>query len=241
MIILSRDEFLSRKSSDTLVILGSGSSINQIPDKQWKKVSSYDSVGFNWFCHHHFGPTFYAIREQANNKYRNVETETRKMLFKEMRKKSYRNTCLILHDVSKHSRKAYSYAKNSREFSQSGIIVKDLKHNSIRKKFFEFDIFNKGCFHWRISLANVIHIGLFLKYKKFIFVGIDLYNSRYFWLPGNKIRSNINRAKKSNKHVHPVAPFTLKLLQAIKRLFDVKMVTGNKKSHLCQIMPYEDI
>jgi len=241
MIQITQEQFKNIKTSDTLVVLGSGSSINDITVKQWTKISKWNSIGFNWFCHHAFCPTFYAIREQANSKIRNVDTETRKMLFKEMSKKTYRGTCIIIHDVSHHSKKSYSYVNHSDRFTQMGIIVRDIKKKKINKKFFTFDIFGKGVFHGNITLTNVMHIGLYLKYKKVVFVGVDLRNSQYFWLGPKKVRSNIRRAGIKNKHRHPAAHRTMSLLKLLQKQFKIAMVTANKRSYLVKIMPYMEI
>jgi len=47
MRILSKEEFLAEKKSDTLIIYGSGSSINQLTQEDKEKLALFDSVGFN--------------------------------------------------------------------------------------------------------------------------------------------------------------------------------------------------
>jgi len=199
------------------------------------------SASISWFCHHEFCPTFYVIREQANTKFRNVGTETRKHLFAEMSKKGYENTCLIVHNLSHHSPRSYPYVKHSNKFFQRGIVVKDIKKKKLRKKFFTFDIFGKGVFHGNITMTNLIHIGIYLKYKKFIFAGVDLHNSKYFWLKDRYTRSNIKRTGKNNKNRHPAASNTVSLLKMIKSNFNIDMSTLNKKSYLVKIMPYKEL
>ena len=54
-----------RRRSDTLFVLGSGASINQIRD--WDTVASHDSVGFNFWMVHEFVPTFYFF--EGNSRY----------------------------------------------------------------------------------------------------------------------------------------------------------------------------
>jgi len=238
MKILSKSEFLERKTSDTLVVLGSGSSINKMSLQHWEKISSYDSIGFNWFCHHSFGPTFFVIREQANTKYRCIESETKKRLFRDLSKKSFNNTCLIVHDLSKHSKHVYNYAINKHRIKQSGIIVKDIRGKLHYKKL-RHDIFEKGVFHGSCTLTNVLHIGLYLQYKKIIFVGIDLRNSFYFWLPKGNTRKNISRKGLSSKSRHPVFRKAIRLIKVVKKHFSVEMVTANPKSGLKQYIPVE--
>lgn len=47
------------KRSETIFILGSGESINDITDEQWNYISKHDSFGMNKWPIHDFIPTFY--------------------------------------------------------------------------------------------------------------------------------------------------------------------------------------
>jgi len=47
MEILNREKFLNKKNSDTLIIYGSGSSINNLTKGDITKLAQFDSVGFN--------------------------------------------------------------------------------------------------------------------------------------------------------------------------------------------------
>lgn len=238
MNIISTREFIRRKQSDTIVVLGSGYSINNISDKGWGKIASYDSIGFNWFCHHKFGPTFYAIREQANTKQRNKATETRKRLFADMAKPSLASTCLIVHNVK--GSKVYNYAKNHSRFAQDGIIVKDRKGKSVAAQF-KHDIFKRGVFHGKSSLMNVIHIAIYLKYKRILFAGVDLRNSQYFWLDPKATRINIHQKRLKSHNRHPAAKYIFSMLKKLKKFYKGKMYTVNRKSLLMKILPYHEL
>ncbi len=51
---------LSRvKSSDTVFVLGSGWSINEISDQHWEVVGRHDSIALNFWPVHHFVPRLY--------------------------------------------------------------------------------------------------------------------------------------------------------------------------------------
>lgn len=238
MKIISNEEFLATKSSDTVVILGCGYSINRIRKEQWDRIGSVNSIGFNWFCHHDFGPTFFAIREQANNRTRNVQTETRKALFRDVNKPSYINTCMVVHRSM--LKQNYCYAKNCDKIHGKGVIVKDRKAHA-SKKLLKSNILKTGVVHGRISLTNALHIALFLKYKKIIFAGVDLYNSRYFWLSKSTTRANIQKKGLNFKHKHPSYKYAIPLVRLIKNNFKVEMTVANKQSLLREIIPYEKI
>ena len=66
---LLSSEILNNKKSDTVFILGSGPSINEISDSQWSHISEFDSIGFNFWAAHDLVPNFYAL--QLFNNYAN--------------------------------------------------------------------------------------------------------------------------------------------------------------------------
>ncbi len=47
MKIISELEFVNKKKSDTIIVFGSGYSINKIGEETWKKLALFDSIGFN--------------------------------------------------------------------------------------------------------------------------------------------------------------------------------------------------
>ena len=52
------------KKSDTIFILGSGSTINEINEKQWKNIKKHSTIGFNYFMFHNFIPDSYLIEPE---------------------------------------------------------------------------------------------------------------------------------------------------------------------------------
>lgn len=50
-----------KKDSDTLYILGSGSSVNQLSDDIWAEIAKHVSVGINHWTLHQFVPDIYAV------------------------------------------------------------------------------------------------------------------------------------------------------------------------------------
>lgn len=56
------NDFLGKKQSEVLFILGSGPSINNISKKQWSVIRENDSLGFNYWAVHNFVPSFYMFQ-----------------------------------------------------------------------------------------------------------------------------------------------------------------------------------
>lgn len=241
MIILSREELLSCKKSDTIVIYGSGSSINELKDKDHNILSNFDSIGFNWFCFSDIPTTFYVIREQANHKTRRSKEETQKVLYNIMNSNVYSQSVLIVHNMEKHPTYITNYAKkkNLDKFTNSGIVVTDVKLSNNKmgiKIWHKRDIINYGIIHGKCTLNGVLHFCRWMDYKNVIFAGIDLYDSKYFWLK-NKTRYTIKRRRKKNTQKHPVHGAVISLIRKTKQYCpDLNMFSYNHKSLLSKVI-----
>jgi len=238
---LKKKEFIKCKRSDTLVIYGCGTSINALTSAEKKKLKEYDSVGFNWFCKSKIPTTFYIIREQASIKRRIGPGETLKDLSTIMSKKPYINSCLIVHDVREHSPHSLPYpAIVDRIFPYNrGVILKDLRGGNASD--FNKDPFTAGIQHGKVTLTNVLHMAFWLDYKNIKFVGIDLYDSKYFWL-GNKRRHTIKQPNAPHKVGHHTLNIISQTMAISKKQGrKIKMTTNNPRSLLTSIMNVEPI
>jgi len=240
MNIISEQQFAAHKKSDTIVILGSGWSINKISNKQWELLSKYDSIAFNWFCFHSFEPTFYLIREQANIRFRRSESETPE-IFTGLLKKYHNTYCVIL-NVARHTKKCHDYSKDENILLPSVILEDNIDHKYRKrlKKIIAKNPFNVGLFHGVTTLTSVLHLITYLGYKRIIFAGIDLYDSRYFWLRNNKTRHTVKRKGLEFDHKHSVAAKVLKLVRNYAQ-FNKELYCINKKSLLCNVIGHLDI
>ena len=63
------------KTSNRIYILGSGRSVLDINDNEWKEIKKHDSIGFNhWYVHEHV-PTFYDLSYLANDYFSSLEED----------------------------------------------------------------------------------------------------------------------------------------------------------------------
>lgn len=240
MNLLNREQFFGRKKSDTIVIYGSGYSVNDLTNKNIKELSAFDSLGFNWFLKSNIPTTFYLVREQANIKYRRTSTETPGILIDSLNSDKYLKTCLIISSVDRMSpdKGPIYYDEMSHLFKGDGVVVKDKKTGCLKqiRHMDSIDVLDNGLLHWKCSLCDVLHLSAFLKYKRIIFVGIDLYDSRYFWLGRDETRHSVGRKGKMHEDQHPVSDFVLELVGAFKKKFsDVEIFRQNPKSLLRKI------
>ncbi len=60
---LSRLDFPTHRTSDTVFVFGTGASINSYPDTWWDVVKRHDSIGMNFFLLHEHVPTFQVMED----------------------------------------------------------------------------------------------------------------------------------------------------------------------------------
>ncbi|MHA1469625.1 MAG: hypothetical protein ACTSSP_03565 [Candidatus Asgardarchaeia archaeon] len=241
MPLINENKLKEFKKSKTIIIYGCGSSINKLKEHEFERLSCYDSCSFNWFCFSDIPTTYYLVREQANIKKR-VHGEENIDNFYSIMNCSYKDSCLILHDLSEHSPHAYDYSlKDNREkFKSQYIVVKDkkLRGNNPgvglwRKK----SIFERGIYHGKNTLTNALHFAVWMRYKKIIFVGFDLYDSRYFWLDDNETRYSVKEKNKDMNSQHQTAKDIVNLIREVKKnRFKLRMYVYNKKSLLANYL-----
>tara|TARA_Y100000310_G_C20622760_1_gene784246 strand:- start:654 stop:1394 length:741 start_codon:yes stop_codon:yes gene_type:complete len=241
MRLLNKEEFYGLKTSDTIVVYGCGWSINKISSSEQEVLNSYDALSFNWFCKSKIPVKFYLVREQANTRKRtNVAAqEDIESFVSMMNSPPYDQSCLIVHDLSGHSRKVFHYHKNLHRFNHKGIVVKDTKlnNNAVNaRRWKKRDIFKTGVYHGVITLTNALHVALNLRYRRIIFAGIDLYDSRYFWLGKSETRHTVRQKHQKYKSRHATHLHTLNLIEEIKKHHDIRMFVHNKRSLLAKAM-----
>ena len=250
MRLLNEQDFRSLKKSDTLVIYGSGYSISKLNTDDIQKLSQFDSISFNWFLKSNIPTTFYIVREQANlaRRVNKASGETVEAFYDMINSKNYVNSCLIIHDIYHHSKKSrasekvYHYSKPEAlaKFNRHKyIIVKDLKRKHLDsgvRKWGKINICEQGVVHGRFTLNSALHIGVNMGYNRIIFVGVDLYDSRYFWLDKNVTRYTVKQKNQRYSSKHATADRVLELIKEIKSIHKLKMYVYSRSSLLTKVM-----
>ena len=257
---LSKEDFLSKKNSDTIVVYGSGYSINDISEDQWAELGQFDSIGFNWFLKSKRPVNFYLLREQDIWRKNGKGDESREELMKTL-KSHYKDTCLIVSNLSTSAPKwsrLYHYGRSEyhdqiplegvvlkekfaqqsfREYS-NGWPSRDKRYGALCHHFKKVDLFEGGIIYDFCSMITILHIITYLKYKRVIFAGVDLYDHRYFWLKEDQLRGATRQKNRKLDEEHFVASFTIGLIGAYNIVFaDTELYSLNPKSLLTQKIP----
>ncbi|MAG24901.1 hypothetical protein CMI47_04905 [Candidatus Pacearchaeota archaeon] len=240
---------LSKYSNkNNVFILGSGYSINHISNDCWDKMRNHVTIAFNWFCFHDFEPSIYIAREQANIKKRQNNKETVNAFIKRIKK--YKDTSVIVSDISKHSPKAYLYKDNKYIKSINPDILRDIKtkktltENQLEAKLMKNAFTSKECFHGdketACTLANALHIAASLNPNNIILLGVDLNDSRYFWMNKKETRHTVKKKGQTCKSKHATYKRALRLANCINKT-KFNLISGSEHSLLNQIVQYRKI
>lgn len=231
MNLLTKKEFLVEKNSDTLAIMGSGYSINSITLEEREEIIDCDSIGFNWFCKSGWLVDYYLVREQCTAPSKIESGCSVKDLINQI-------NCKVVIVVDKTGpADNYSHVENLDKFYQDGIVVKNTKAKGGAVEF-KKDIFEYGLHHGKCTLCDCLHLAVFMGYKKIVFFGIDLYDTRYFWLKEDETREIAARRGRKCTDVHNTAKYTLSIIEEFKKTFpDIKLLVHNPKSLLADLMP----
>jgi hypothetical protein len=176
--VLSLDDVGQKyKKSETIFILGSSESINEVTKEQWDHISKHDSFGMNWWPVHPFVPTFYYTNYPRQKQHRDKleEAITR-------RKKDYLNTVFFVSGNravkrGMHPRilPGFFSATPICCFYNYSIPIKLAREETFAAKSFEKTLYYRGGLSLILDLVNQI------QYKNIILMGVDLRNAMHFY------------------------------------------------------------
>lgn len=180
------EDLQKKKNSDVLFIFGCGSSLNKLSQKEIKKINKYDTLGFNLtilfkkinftYHIHRSGTTrpgaVFSVRNFCNYFVKKIKKnkKLKKTIF--LFPLGYVNgftNSLLGYKIFPLSHKFFLYVTN--------------RMSTLPSKSFD-----TGLVHSSGTLTDAINFGYIMKYKKIVLVGVDLYDSRYFFCPNNKTK-----------------------------------------------------
>jgi hypothetical protein len=176
-------KLIKLKRSDELVILGTGSTINDLTDAQYKELNNYDVAGLSYSCVLPINQTYYfyespsfhetaLMQEHADKIFPKIIENNKKGLLKFLLWKNSENII-------------FNKYVNLREFvcpnvcsilTDSLETIKKILRYCSKLKLNRFFLVQK-----RGSVSALVQFALLLRYKKVIFVGVDLNDSKYFF------------------------------------------------------------
>lgn len=179
------DDILQYKTSDTIFILGSGPSINDISDKEWKKINMHNSIGFNWWFVHTFVPSFYlfqAASEGMLNILHDKYSEYRSVPFL-LRGSHFAQGKIDFTDKRIHLLKNNDvfYVREYPIHSSCSIDIELLFKYVEALGIFSFNQISSFVPKWRCTLGLLISLSYQLGYKNIVLCGMDMHGADHFW------------------------------------------------------------
>ena len=181
---LDKEEILTFKRSNTIFIFGSGYSLNNIKKKEWGVFEKNDTLGFNHFLKQNWiSLSFHLLRGwsegfvDSSAGYKSF-TEINRLISKN---KFFKKTVFITqNEPSAIIGNTFINMQNFANYK------KIYPYKTEKKKNYpNYDNPHKFCHH-NSTLFDALSFAYIMKWKKIVLVGVDLYDTRYFFLDNDK-------------------------------------------------------
>jgi hypothetical protein len=177
----SEDELRAARSSDTVFVFGSGYSLNDITTDEWAYIAAHDTFGFNAFYNQRWIDVgFYLIRGG---------------IYGESRWRPYAESVGVDLRASPHLDDAVFLLQGEYLGQLANQLVgygflppgrRLFRYRTSRMSRLPTRSFADGIQHDIGTLTDAVHCAYSIGWKHIVLVGVDLYDSRYFWLDPDK-------------------------------------------------------
>jgi len=237
------------RKTNTVILYGTGYSINDISREDWDILKQYDSMSLNWFMYHDFiVPRFYYRGENSGK----VFGQKWAKLFNEKRE-AYKNTIFLTKsgkslDLKNVGVKTAYVLKFKTSFDKN--MLKRLGVEAAYNKSLRgFKIMKDQLYFFGRSTVCPLLVLLYqMGYKEIILYGMDLNDRRYFWSDRKKAdvhwRWNRERMPVSSMadKPHPNLDSTMYFVPYFNEHYmKGNIYVGNKKSALSEHLKLKTI
>lgn len=174
---LDEDAVRAARRSDTVFVFGSGFSLNEIPADEWEAISRHDTFGFNAFYHQEWVRVdFHLLRGGVYGELR-WRVHAEEVSARLRANPRFAETIFLLQDDY------LGYFAN--QLVGHGLLPEGarlLRYRTARAPGLPTRSFADGVRHAPGTLADVVNCAYLLGWKEIVLAGVDLYDSRYFWL-----------------------------------------------------------
>jgi hypothetical protein len=236
---LDSSELRRTKSSETLFVFGSGSSLNEITPEEWQQIAAADTLGFNQFIRQDFlDLRYYLVREIGGIDHSKTAISNRAYdEFREaLRSRRLAETVFLLQgdllaDVSIEVQHRFLLPEGCRIW-----LYRTLSRKTTVLPSASLD---DGLVHAGSTLADAVSFGYAMGYSSIVLVGIDLYDRRYFWLRADETRREDLARDASHTDMHNTAKPILSLMKSWAVFLQhrgVSLTVYNRRSLLAEVM-----
>jgi len=178
--LLNEADLRTTRKSDRVFVFGSGYSLNDISPAEWQQIAKHDTLGFSGFIYQQWiRVDYHLIRGWVETIDGALRARNHTLDFARTLNENphFQNTILIMQGeyVGQFCNSLIGYRllkPGSRIF----------RYTTVRKPGLPTRSLQEGLCHNPGTLADVVNFAYCLGWKEIVLVGVDLYDSRYFWL-----------------------------------------------------------
>lgn len=177
------------RKSDTVFVFGSGYSLNSLQPSEWAHVVEHDVFGFNAFYYQKWVPVnFHLLRGglYGELRWRSYADEVVEVI---RTNRLYRETVFVMQEefLSNFTNQLIGY----RLFPPAKGILRYATARGAER--LPTTSIGEGLRHVAGTLSDAVNCAFCLGWRHIVLVGVDLYDSRYFWLPPDQT-TTVDRA-----------------------------------------------
>ena len=261
LAVLDTDFLLQlRAKSPTLVVLGSGESVEEITPSRWKIIGDCVSVGLNNWVVHDFIPDIYCFeqvqssldadaRDSMSELLGRGEVESRAPAILLLRPHSQTSPDRIIEIPSGLRERTRVYGRNGVVTQDRRNLVKDIRRQirySVRGQLPESIVLDEG-----MSVVRVLSLGVRAGFSSIVLVGVDLNSTQYFFdinpsyltrrgMEGFnpwKKRGRVHGLEETKTRTFPASTFIPAFAQAARQELGTNVYVSSSTSALADHLP----
>jgi len=249
--VISEQAARARRRSDTVFVFGSGWSLNELGSAEWAHFAAHDVLGFSGFVYQDWVRTDFHLVRGWDYGERNADRRwlrsARVYAGHIARRGRFTDAVFVLQD---EYRAVFARTLLGCRLLPPGATV--LPYRTARGPGMGPSArLADGLSHGTGTLCDAVNLAYVLGWRTIVLVGVDLYDSRYFWVPpestvafdagGEMVPAPVNFRGATAADVHPVVRNGLVELMgdwaALFARHGVTLTVYNPRSLLAAVMP----
>jgi hypothetical protein len=226
--VLSEEELRATRRSDTAFVFGSGGSLRDIGDDEWRRIAECDVVGFSHFHRQQWVDVGYHLVAEIRS-----ADETGALIAANPR---YRDTIFLV------MRGWVAEASNelvARRLLPRGARIFRWRRVARGLTVPPSDSLSRGLVHGSNTSLDVVNFALLMGWRRVVVAGVDLYDKEYFFLPPGVARPDerpqFGVDSRFHQADHVIEMFGLWRRWANER--GIELSVYNPRSLLAEVLP----
>jgi hypothetical protein len=179
---LAHSALAARRRSDTVFVFGSGYSLNDLSPADWQHFARHDVFGFSGFVYQRWIPTgFHLVRgwDEGTAGLQRWRTSAAQYARRLRENPYFASTAFILQ--GDYSAIFANTLLTYRLLPRGAAVCRYRTARRLDDRLSER--WSAGVTHGPGTLADTINVAYLLGWRRIVLVGVDMYDSRYFWGP----------------------------------------------------------